>query len=109
MIRRFEDAAHGALPRSFDTAALVAAGAIVVGMQMTGSPDGTAVDVAVIPGLIATFAIAARVGREASNRRRGERSFELRLFSFCRALYLVCTLLSIVAALVTIVGCLFST
>jgi hypothetical protein len=103
-IRRFENAAHGALPRPFDTAALVVCGAIVLGMQMTGSRDGTAVDVAVIPGLIATFAIASRVGHEASNRHYGERIFGIRLFSFCRTLYLVSALLSIVAALVTVVS-----
>jgi hypothetical protein len=108
-IRRFENAAHGALPRPFDTAALVAGGAIVFGMQMIGSPGGTAVDVVIIPGLIVAIAIAARVGREASNRRRGESCFGIRLYTLCRTLYLVCALLVTVAVLVTIVGCLFST
>jgi hypothetical protein len=105
--RRFENAAHGALPRPFDTAALVAGGAIVVVMQMTGSQDDTAVDVVVIPGMIAVFAIAARVGREASNRRRGESCFGIRLFTLCRTLYLVCAFLVTVAALVTVICSLY--
>ncbi len=103
--RRFENAAHGALPRPLDTVALVVAGAIVLAMQLSGAPGGKAVDAAVIPGIVVAFAfvIAARVGREASNRRRGESSFGNRFFALCRTLYLVCALLATVAALVTVI------
>ncbi|MBN9497222.1 MAG: hypothetical protein J0H39_10765 [Alphaproteobacteria bacterium] len=101
--RRFENAAHGALPRPLDTVALVVAGAIVLAMQLSGAPGGKAVDAAVIPGIVVAFAIAARVGREASNRRRGESRFGIRFFALCRTLYLVCALLATVAALVTVI------
>ncbi|MBL0928518.1 MAG: hypothetical protein IBJ15_00105 [Alphaproteobacteria bacterium] len=98
-IRRFESAAHGVLPRPLDTAAMVAGGAIVLGMEMMGSPTGNAVDGAVVPGMIVAFAIAARVGREAAQRRRGEKAFGTSAIAMSRFLYLGYALLASTATL----------
>lgn len=87
-IRRFETAAHGALPRPLDTVVMVAGVAIVLGTQLIGSPKGTAFDAAIIPGLIVAMAIAARVGHEAARRRHGEKSFGTSAIALTRFLYL---------------------
>lgn len=98
-LRRFESAAHGVLPRPFDTGAMVAGGAIVLGMQLVGSPTGGGIDPAVVPGLIAAFAIAARVGREAAQRRRGEKAFGTSAIAVSRFLYLTYAILASMATL----------
>lgn len=69
-LRRFEALAHGLLPQPLDMAVMVVGVAIAVGTKVIGSPNGTAFDAAVAPLLIAAFAVAARVGREAAQRRR---------------------------------------
>jgi len=89
-LRRFEALTHGALPRPLDTAVMAAAGAVVVGTIMIGSPNNTAINAVIVPGLIAALAIAARVGRETAQRRRGERSFSTSAISRLRFLYLGC-------------------
>jgi len=98
-IRRFESAAHGVLPRPLDTAAMVAGGAIVLGMQMVGPPAGGAIDAAVVPGFVAAFAMAARVGREAAQRRRGEKAFGTSAIAVSRFLYLTFAILASTATL----------
>lgn len=98
-IRRFENAAHGALPRPLDTVVMVAGAAIVVGTIMIGSPNDTAFDTSTIPGLIVALAIAARVGREAAQRRRGENSFGTSAIGLSRFVYLGC---AAIAAVMTV-------
>ncbi|MCA3247984.1 MAG: hypothetical protein ING29_16045 [Azospirillum sp.] len=99
-IRRFENAAHGALPRPLDTVVMVAGAAIVVGTIMIGSPNDTAFNAVIVPGLIVAMAIAARVGREAAQRRRGENSFGTSAIGLSRFVYLGC---AAIAAIMTVV------
>ncbi len=87
-LRRFEALAHGVLGRPLDTVVMVAAGSIVFGRIMIGSPNDTAFNAAIIPGLIVAMAIAARVGHEAARRRRGEKSFGTSAIALTRFLYL---------------------
>jgi hypothetical protein len=98
-LRRFETAAHAVLPRRVDTAAMVAAGAIAIGTQLIGSPSRSGFDAAFVPGLIAALAIAARVGREAAQRRRGEKSFSTSAIALSRFQYLGCAVLAVTATL----------
>lgn len=107
-IRRFENAAHGALPRPLDTVALVVAGAIVLAMQLSGAPGGDAADAAVIPGIVAACAIAARVGREASDRRRGAKAFGTTAIAVSRFLYLGYIALATAATLLVFTAPLFA-
>ncbi len=103
-IRRFENAVHRALPRPLDTVVMVAGGAIAVSTIMIGSPNDTAFNAVIVPGLIVAMAIAARVGREAAQRRRGEKAFGTSAITLSRFLYLSCaalaaiTTVSVVAA-----------
>ncbi len=99
-IRRFENAANGALPRPLDTVVMVAGGAIAVGTAMIGSPNDTAFNATIVPSLIVALAIAARVGREAAQRRRGEKSFGTSAIGLSRFVYLGCAAL---AAIMTII------
>ena len=95
-IRRFEALAHDLLRPPLDTVVMVAGAAIVVGTIMIGSPNDTAFDTSTIPGLIVALAIAARVGREAAQRRRGENSFGTSAIGLSRFLYLGCATLAAV-------------
>jgi hypothetical protein len=99
-IRRFENAAHGALPRPLDTVVMVVGGAISVGTIMIASPNDTAFNTVIVPGLIVALAIAARVGREAAQRRRGENSFGTSAIGLSRFVYLGC---AAIAAIMTVV------
>lgn len=103
-IRRFETAAHGALPRPIDTVVMVAGGAVVVGTMMIGSPNNTAINAVIVPGLIAALAIAARVGRETAQRRRGERSFSTSAIARLRFLYLGCAALAAIMTVLVVMA-----
>lgn len=99
-IRRFEALAHDALPRPIDTVVIVAGGFLVLGTELIGSSNGTAFDTAIVPGLIVATAIAARVGREAAQRRRGENTFGTSAIGLSRFVYLSC---AAIAATMTVV------
>ncbi len=83
---------------------MVAAVAIALGTKMIGSTNDTALDAALVPVLIAALALAARLGREAAQRRRGEKAFGTSAITLSRFLYLGCaalaaiTTVSVVAA-----------
>jgi hypothetical protein len=98
-LRRFETAAHAVLPRRVDTAAMVAAGAIAIGTQLIGPPSSSGFDAAFVPGLIAALAIAARIGREAVQRRRGKKAFCTSAIARLRLVYLGCAALAATATL----------
>ncbi len=91
-IRRFENAAHGALPRPLDTVVMVAGGAIAVGTVMIGSQNDTAFNAAIV-----ALAIAARVGRESAQRRCGEKAFDTSVITRLRLVYLGCALIAATA------------
>ncbi len=103
-LRRFEALAHGVLGRPLDTVVIVAAGAIVFGTITIGSPNDTAFNAAIIPGLIVALAIAARVGRETAQRRRSERSFGKSAIARLRFLYLGCTALAAIMTVLVVMA-----
>lgn len=102
--RRFEALAHGAIPRPLDTAVMVAGGAVIVGTIMIGSPNNTAINATIVPGLIVALAIAARVGRETTQRRRGERSFGMSAIARLRFLYLGCAALAAIMTVLVVMA-----
>mgnify|MGYP001806265493 CR=1 FL=1 len=98
-IRRFETAANGALPRPLDTAAMAAGCAIVIGTELIGSSNETVFNAAIVPGLIIALAIAARIGREAVQRRRGKKAFGTSAIARLRLVYLGGAVLAATATL----------
>jgi hypothetical protein len=87
-LRRFEAMAHDVLPRPLDTTVMVASVAISLGTKMIGSSNSIASGAAISLDFIVALALAARVGREATQRRCGKNFFGTSVFALSRFVYL---------------------
>ncbi len=86
---------------------MVAAVAIALGTKMIGSPNDTALDAALVPVLIAALALAARLGREAAQRRYGENSFDTSAIALSRFLYLGYAVLGVIVVIFAFIVFIF--